>query len=800
MNILGCASALILLLLINSAGDEMPLPLTPEEALRSFQTKPDLIIKVAATEPLVQSPVAIDWGADGRLWVVEMFDYPMGVDGNWKPGGSVKVLEDSNGDGRFDKSTLFMDGLPFPTGLLVASNGVHVCAAPDILFAQDTDGDGKADRVRTNYTGFATHNYQARVNGLSWGLDGWIYGSSGLFGGKIKNLISGEEVDLSGRDFRFDPRTMEIEPAAGLSQMGRVRDGQGNWFGNDNSTLLWHFPLPEHYLRRNPHVTYPQPRVSVARGKDPSKLYPISRTLERFNDPHMANRVTGACGPEIYRDRWLGSGYHNNAFICEPVHNLVTRLVLKDHGVTFVGERAPDEAGHEFLASTDNWFRPVQARTGPDGALWIVDMYRFVVEHPRWISAERLKSLDVRAGADKGRIYRICPKEARPRTIPELAKPSPARLRFQRALDLGNSSSAQAGEDLVRLAADAANDEWMRAAILSSVSNHLDRLLAAQPAGLMEGLIKSAAGFNRVDALAKVPLDAKLAVVLLDALERKDMNWREHCAPGLVSQMKNLLAAKTDFALLARDPETLAQDIPRLVDALPEKTAFARLRQLKTPLVARTLIVKWPQFAPSLRSKLVPILLDRDAWTVELVKALKDGNISPTEIGLEHRWRLAKIDARLFPPADSRADVLQKYDGVGALKPHLARGAEMFDKNCASCHAHHGRGFAVGPDLREFASKTPQDFVLAIIDPNAALDPKFLAYELETKDGRRLSGIVKDETASSLTLMQAGGAKETVLRSAIVEMRASRVSLMPEGLEQNLAPQDLADLIGWVKQ
>ncbi|HZO85486.1 MAG TPA: PVC-type heme-binding CxxCH protein, partial [Verrucomicrobiae bacterium] len=332
--------------------EEIPPPLAPEAALKAFQTKPDLSIELVAAEPLVESPVAIDWDSRGRLWVVEMFDYPMGVQGDWKPGGRVKVLEDKDGNGQFDKGSVFLDGLPFPTGLLVVSNGMYICAAPDILFAQDTNGDLKADLVRTNYTGFATHNYQARVNGLMWGLDGWIYGSSGLFGGKIKNLIAGDQVDLSGRDFRFHHASNVIEPAAGLSQMGRVRDDQGNWFGNDNSTLLWHFPLPEHYARRNPHITYPQPRVNVARGKDPNKLFPISRTLERFNDPHMANRVTGACGPEIFRSTSLGTNYYGNAFICEPVHNLVTRLVLRPSGVTFVGERASDESNREFLAST----------------------------------------------------------------------------------------------------------------------------------------------------------------------------------------------------------------------------------------------------------------------------------------------------------------------------------------------------------------------------------------------------------------------------------------------------------------
>jgi len=771
---------------IGAIAEEIPAPLTPEAALKTLRTKPDLRIELVAAEPLVQSPVAIDWDPQGRLWVVEMFDYPMGVDGNWKPGGRVKVL-----DGK-GKATVFMDGLPFPTGLLVVSNGVYICAAPDILFAQDTDGDGKADRVRTNYTGFATHNYQARVNGLAWGLDGWIYGSSGLFGGKIKNLVTGESVDLSGRDFRFHPQSGVIEPAAGISQMGRVRDDFGNWFGNDNSTLLWHYPLPEHYGRRNPHVTYPEPKAGVARGKDPNKLFPISRTLERFNDPQMANRVTSACGPEIYRGTSLGSNYYGNAFICEPVHNLVTRLLLRPEGVIFVGERASDEQDSEFLASTDNWFRPVQVRTGPDGALWVVDMYRFVVEHPRWISAERLKQFDVRAGADKGRIYRITAKDPKPFTKP--LRISPERQRFQRALELGDMASPEAGRELARIA-EGAKDAWTRAAVLSSASNHLKPLLAANVPELLPGLIQSAVGFGRIDALADLRLDEQLTAPLLDALERKELDWKKACPSKLVSQVEALLAKTSNPALMARNPRSVSRDIERLTDALPDKTALARLRQLKTPELAPTVISKWPQFTPAIRAKLIPVLLERESWKADLAKAIDTGTIAPAEIPLDQRKRLPGI----FATTTNRLAILREYDSVASLKPQAGNGAELFETHCATCHAHGGRGFAVGPNLAEFAGKTVQDFLLAIIDPNAALDPKFVAYDIETKDGRSLSGIVKNETASALTLVQAGGITENVLRSVVKEMRPLRLSLMPEGLEQNLPAQDMADLIAWIK-
>ncbi|MFN7141377.1 MAG: PVC-type heme-binding CxxCH protein, partial [Limisphaerales bacterium] len=261
---------------------ENPPPLKVEETYSSFHRKPGFVVSAVATEPLIVDPVAIDFATDGSLWVLEMHDYPSGMDGNYKPGGRVKLLRDSNGDGQFDQASLFLDDLPFPTGLMQWRKGVLVCAAPDILYAEDTNGDGKADLVKKLFTGFATHNYQARVNSLRWGLDNWVYGSGGLFGGRIRSEITGKEIECSGRDFRMNPDTGELEPVAGISQQGRARDDFGNWFGGDNSVFLWHFPLPDRYVRRNPHITTPEPRLFAVKDPQPNLLFPVSHTMERF--------------------------------------------------------------------------------------------------------------------------------------------------------------------------------------------------------------------------------------------------------------------------------------------------------------------------------------------------------------------------------------------------------------------------------------------------------------------------------------------------------------------------------------
>ncbi|MGN6544624.1 MAG: neutral/alkaline non-lysosomal ceramidase N-terminal domain-containing protein, partial [Aureliella sp.] len=221
-------------------------PRAPEQSLKQMRTHGDLQVDLVVAEPLVTSPVAVDFGPDGKVWIAEMFDYPSGTDGDYAPAGRVRMLESSKDDGVFDRATVFLDGIPFPTGVTVWRKGVLVCAAPDILYAEDTDGDGRADVVRKLFSGFGTDNYQARVNSLEYGLDGWIYGSCGLFGGTIKSFASAKPIALGDRDFRINPDSGAIEPATGRTQQGRVRDDFGNWFGCNNSALCFHYPLADH--------------------------------------------------------------------------------------------------------------------------------------------------------------------------------------------------------------------------------------------------------------------------------------------------------------------------------------------------------------------------------------------------------------------------------------------------------------------------------------------------------------------------------------------------------------------------
>lgn len=391
--------------LLDSGGKSQPL--SADDALRSFQLDSDLRIELVASEPLIEDPINIAFGSDGRLWVVEMGDYPTG-----EKGGQVKVLEDKDGDGIFDHASVFLSALPFPTGVQPWRDGVLISAAPDILFAKDSDGDGRADHVEKLYSGFRLANPQHRISGFTYGLDHSIHCSSGDNLGKISSVVDGTSIDASGHDVKIWPDDGRIAAVSGRTQYIRSRNDWGQWFGNDNSRPMYHFPIDSRYLKRNPAANYSGNTRQLFDPPVAPPVFPMTPASERFNDLFAANRFTSACSAIIFRAPTFGGPDRDTAFICEPVHNLVHRAVLEPDGATFRAERIEREQQSEFLASTDPWFRPTRAITGPDGALWIVDMYRETIEHPQWIPQAWQQQLDLTAGKDRGRIYRVLPADS----------------------------------------------------------------------------------------------------------------------------------------------------------------------------------------------------------------------------------------------------------------------------------------------------------------------------------------------------------------------------------------------------
>jgi putative membrane-bound dehydrogenase-like protein len=961
------------------AAPGVPDPIPPEQSLARIHVPDGFRVELVAAEPLVVDPVALDWDIAGRLWVVEMADYPLGIDGNGKPGGRIRVLEDTDDDGRYDRARVFAEGLEFPNGILTWRDGILVTAAPNVLFLRDTNGDGQADEKRVLLSGFLEGNQQLRVNGLRWGLDNWVYCAAGGHhrghgaGTVIHSALTGLDTPLGSRDFRFQPDTGAFDPQSGPTQFGRNRDDWGHWFGTQNSWPLWHYVLPDPYLRRNPHIAAPDPVRQVIRPMNP-KVYPASRQEKRFHSFNEAGHFTSACAGMVYRDDLLfPDGPELHAFACEPFHNLVHRELLRDDGVSFSASRPPAERDREFFASEDRWCRPVMTRTGPDGALWVVDMYRYMIEHPQWLPPEGRAELlpHYRLGDDRGRLYRVLPAgtstrrpprldrldtagliellaspngwlrdkaqqlllwradrtavpalasaattHASPRArlhalatldgldalppaalLPALAHahpglrenglrlaeshPSPAvldaalrlvddpdpKVRLQLAFSLGAWTDPRAGTALGRLAIEAARttNTFLLAAVFSSATPHAPALAeAALSAGgrdadmLVPSLVQFALAADRRDLLARLlaPLlapvptpDADLAdrlnafarfLDLLARAGRTPADLARDAAPGdpddplasLLPGQARLLAAATRLAasdqaepahriaaaaFLTWDPPRREAALLALVDWLDpripprdQRAALDALAGHLSPDIAALLLRRWDTAAPEIRNGLLDLLSSREPGALALLLAVRSGTVAPQFIDATRRARLVQhptpkirdLAVQAFQSSGAHSDraaVIRSFQPALALPGDFTRGAVTFDRLCLPCHQRGGRGNPVGPDLRSVAGHPPEKLLVSILDPSADVQPGYHAYHCTLRGGEELYGVIAAETGNSLVLALADGSRRTLLRSDLVELRGSRLSLMPEGLEAGLTPADLADLLALLR-
>ena len=386
-------------------------PLHAAEGLRSIQVPAGWKVEQLAAEPLVEDPVNISFGADGKVWVVEMGDYP-----NGGKSGRVKWLQDVDGDGTLDKSVIFLDGLEYPAGVYAWRDGAVVACAPEIFFARDTDGDGKADERRTILSGFPLTNPQHRVHGFTYGLDHKLYFGTGS-DAKVVTLHqldgSRPSLDIRGADLAVDVDKHLLTLESGETQFIRSQNAEGQWFGNDNTHPIYQFIYDRNWFQPNG----PRPRNLDQQLTNPAsspEVYPLSQPLDRFNDPNTANRFTSVCSTIFVASPGCDEEMQGAAIVCESVHNLVARFKMDRDGLAWKATRFPDEQLSDWVRSSDPWFRPVRVVNAPDGTIWIVDMYRRVIEHPTWIPEEWMARLDVRAGDDRGRIYRVFKNDYRP--------------------------------------------------------------------------------------------------------------------------------------------------------------------------------------------------------------------------------------------------------------------------------------------------------------------------------------------------------------------------------------------------
>jgi len=352
-------------------------PLSAEEALRSFKVAPGYRIELVAEAPLVRHPTVLQFAPDGRLWVVEMTGYMEDFDGTTEAQakGSVVVLSDTDGDGRMDKRTVFLDNIILPRALVLHRDGALVGAPPHLWFCRDTDGDGKADEKTEVATDFGVRvdparpqlaNPERAPNALLWGHDGWLY--AGAYTAR----------------FKFNDGQWVRENSTFRGQWGLSQDDYGRLYSNNNSDLLRVDVVNSSYLLRNPHLlrnTGLNTKAALEQAVWPARVNP---GINRGYRPEMLRdfklkECTAACGPWVYRSDLFPADAYGNAFICEPAGNLVKRLVLNPDkglvkGVSFYDQQ-------EFVTSTDERFRPVNALTGPEGALYLVDMHHGVIQH-----------------------------------------------------------------------------------------------------------------------------------------------------------------------------------------------------------------------------------------------------------------------------------------------------------------------------------------------------------------------------------------------------------------------------------
>jgi mono/diheme cytochrome c family protein len=397
--------------------------LSPEASMKTIVMPPGYRLELVASEPMIEEPVVIDWDPDGRLWVVEMPGYmeDMSATTEMQPTGRVSVLEDTDNDGKMDKKTVFLDKLVLPRALKVLDRGVLVGEPPTLWLARDTDGDLKADTKEpvTDKYGTLMANVEHNANSLLWGMDNWMHTSE-------------VDVMLRLKDLKF-----EVKPTLSRGQWGATQDDAGRVYRNTNSAALFVDIVSTPYYARNPsllrtrgsyetldtgdlNTTWPlRPTPGVNRGYQDGVLRP-DKTLAAF---------TAVAAPTVFRGDRLPAELEGNVFLVEPSANLVSRVIVTDDGTALRGKKAYERG--EFIASTDERFRPVNLSSAPDGTLYVVDMYHGIIQHKGYITEylrDQILSRKLDQPQGHGRIYRVMHESTKLGPKPALSKATTAQL------------------------------------------------------------------------------------------------------------------------------------------------------------------------------------------------------------------------------------------------------------------------------------------------------------------------------------------------------------------------------------
>ncbi len=939
------------------SADDLPRLPAPSlaESQAALHVRPGLRVELAASEPNVVDPVAMAFDEFGALYVVEMRDYPLPERRDQKM-GTVRKLVDADGDGVFEKSTVFLKDLSWPTGIACARGGVYVLASPELIFAFDTNNDGVADERQIIATGFASGkakpNVQALPNSLTWGPDGRLWGSTAGNGG----LISGQS--LNGQDFSLDPATNKIQREVGTAQFGLTFDERGRRFVCSNSHHLQWVPWERRHGANTAtllDIPVDGPAAEVFR-TSPEEAWRVVRTRWRATGQvaglvegggRSSGYFTSACGLHVYRGDALGVEFLGNVFICDVGSNLVHRKIIRQQGDTLIAERAADEVKSEFLTSDSNWFRPVACTTGPDGALYIADMAREIIEHPDSLPDNIKSHLDLASGENLGRIWRVVPTDwKRPqRPLPPLNEPA----QLVRMLEHPNAWHRETAQRLLsridtvegevtRPAPGQAEPALRDAGLLTSPATDDPKfwqmsqpLLHQSASPLVLAILANARDLRVADVKRvwkKIPAPGQFSIVRWlaeceDVKGKQNLTQEPHLGLAEAQQLALAMAQSSDPFVLAELPailrpiwgaETGAQllrlyrkDSARVKQAVrlaaksseiltmaqethdPElwgmlgksadnefRTAARNFLESSEPISlaelaalgvspstkvlaaikaefakgnftqsAVALLIKAnppeveilkqsvmnAQIPQALRAQLVPALEASaveqllSAWATQPIlirqevldwylkssaraKALLEHiaagrpakeELSASQINQARRWLPEPTNAIFGTPVD-RQKVINDHLGALTLSGNATKGETTFRQRCLVCHRHGNEGNAVGPERKTFRNLGKPSLLVNLLDPNREVAGAYQLITLKTKSGETHAGLLMSEDAHEIHFRSAQGQEMALLREQVEKLELSNRSLMPEGLEQGLSDQDLADLLALLVQ
>ena len=902
-------------------------PTHPSKAAASIEVHPEFDLTLVAAEPLIRKAMNIDWDEKGRLWVSETPEYPNGRrtpnTALWKDSGSLKpvqtrdpedtiaILSDSDGDGVMDRRHVFADKLELVTGFVFHKNGVIAATAPDIWYLEDTNGDEIADKRTRLYTGLGTADTHAVINNLRWGLDGWVYATHGYSVGMVTTPDGKKEFGRDGSGVvRFKPDGSAFEQYSSRNGntwgLDITWDGQVFWTQPTSGTVFFHTVVPEAVLAKAR-----VPGTTSWRGMITNQAtYPAMTWPEQaYVQIDLVGQFTAAAGCAVYDGGAWPDKWRYSYFTGEPTLNIVHQQFVRPDGVSYTTQKEAGREQTEFIRSRDLWFRPIETRVGPDGALYVVDFYNQAAIHNDTRGPlHGPANAAVRPDRDHyfGRIWKVQHKQARKLDTPALnRKDLPGLLRaidtspnshvkqtaFRLAkenfasdarvaklnrpmggtvvalYDQARAAATPAGRAAVLDAFAAASDNWTRSAIAAGATAAATAYItdafgyprpdtladfvtaiapAALPADAGRLLAAAAAAKNPANAL-KVAVVRAVAqmngTLTMDAATIKAVGLLVEDQATMVAALP--IVARWDKAgalttiaanradVLMRDLDKAANDESRGnvlagVMALPSHRAAA-LSRIETLLAdkatseaLRTRLLAALGTAPGAdidavlvnalaRSGSTPVfdqIVRRPESTTALLEAMKAGRITPAQLGPANVARLRTHPNRtLAQQASSLLEALtpqarQRAEVLAALAPEVEkpgdaeRGKVLFTGACASCHKLGALGKDVGPPLNGIGVHPRSELLGHIVDPNREVDPSFWQWNITTKKGETLVGVIAAENASTLTLRSPAGDVE-IRKEDIANRENTRRSLMPEGLD-SMGAEALRDILSFM--